>query len=68
MKWTDSRRRAVSLAVWCVGFLVFGLLVVNVAFGRGAFGSDEQLLVTLVLAGFTAVFLWIAVRRLRRNG
>jgi putative peptidoglycan lipid II flippase len=50
-----------------VGFLVFGWLLVGVAFGGGLFGADDQLLVTLVLASFTLGLLPATSSRLLQN-
>lgn len=50
-----------------VGFLAFGWLLVGVAFRAGAFGPQEQLLVTLVLASFTVGMLPATSSRLLQN-
>jgi putative peptidoglycan lipid II flippase len=50
-----------------VGFLAFGSLVVGLAFVRGAFGRQEQYLVTLVLASFTIGLLPATNSRLLQN-
>jgi putative peptidoglycan lipid II flippase len=50
-----------------VGFLAFGWLLVGVLFGGGAFGRQDQLLVSLVLAGYTLGLLPTTVARLLQN-
>jgi putative peptidoglycan lipid II flippase len=50
-----------------VGFLAFGSLVVGLAFVRGAFRQQEQVLVTLVLASFTVGLLPATNSRLLQN-
>ncbi|HEV8632360.1 MAG TPA: murein biosynthesis integral membrane protein MurJ [Thermoanaerobaculia bacterium] len=50
-----------------VGFLAFGWLVVGVVFQHGNFGLADQLLVTLVLAGFTVGLLPATTSRLLQN-
>ena len=50
-----------------VGFLAFGWLVVGLVFGGGEFGSQDQALVALTLAGYTLGLLPTTIGRLLQN-
>lgn len=51
----------------CIGYLVFGLLIVGALFRTGEFGSEDSWLVYLVLAGYSLGLLATAMSRLLQN-
>jgi putative peptidoglycan lipid II flippase len=64
----DGVRQACFFTVpTVVGFLAFGWLIVGVLFRGGAFGAEDQLLVAVVLGGYTLGLLPTTIARLLQN-